>query len=332
MSVTAPSIIFKGIGSYTPSRILNNNDLAKIVETSDDWIRTRTGIIERRIAGPNETTSNMAVEAAKKAIANAGIPKEEIDLLIVATMTPDLPFPSTACLVQAQLGLNPITAFDISAACSGFLYTLETATQMLRGGKYRNALIIGSEKISSILDWQDRTTCVLFGDGAGAVVLSKTDKPGIGILETQLGSDGNFANLLYMPAGGCALPASSQSLEGRNHYLKMNGKELFKHAVRWMEQSSLKILAEHGLTIDQVDCVIPHQANTRIIEAISERLGIPMERFFININKYGNTSAASIPLAISEACEQGRIRTGDNILLVAFGAGLTWGTSLIKWH
>lgn len=332
MSVTAPSIIFQGLGSYTPSKILHNNDLAKIVETSDEWIRTRTGIVERRIAAPHETTSSMAVEAAKKAIVNSGIKKEDIDLLIVATMTPDNPFPSTACLVQAQLGLNPITAFDISAACSGFLYTLETATHMLRGGNYRNALIIGSEKISSILDWQDRTTCVLFGDGAGAVVLSKSDKPGIGVIQTQLGSDGNFANLLYMPGGGCALPASKESLEARNHYLKMNGKELFKHAVRWMEQSCLKILEEHNLSIDQIDCVIPHQANTRIIEAIAERLGIPMERFFVNIDTYGNTSAASIPLALYEAHEKGRIRSGNNILLVAFGAGLTWGTSLIKWQ
>ncbi len=327
-----PSVVIRSLGSYKPKKVLTNNDLSKIVETSDEWIQTRSGIHERRIAEEEETASSMAVEAAKNALKQAQLAPEKIDLLIVATMTPDMLFPATACIVQAKLGLRCIMAFDVSAACSGFLYALETANHMLKSGRYRHALVIGTEKISSIIDWQDRTTCVLFGDGAGAVVLSKTDTPQVGILDSILFADGSNASLLYMPGGGSACPASQKSLEAQQHFLKMNGKELFKYAVRNMEQACLKILENNGLQVSDIQCIIPHQANIRIIQSLAERLNIPMERFFINIESYGNTSAASIPIALDEAFNEGKIKSGDKILLVAFGAGLTWGATLLQWH
>ena len=326
-----PSVVIKGMGAYAPKNVVTNEDLSQIVDTSDEWIRTRTGIGERHLADESETVSFMASEAAKEALENSGLSIEEIDLLIVATMTPDMLFPSTACLVQSKLGLKKVASFDIEAACSGFLYALEVGSSMLKAGAYKNALIIGSEKISGIVDWQDRTTCVLFGDGAGAAVLSKSEEPDIGVLGALLRADGDAAHLLHMPGGGSNIPASSESLDDRQHFLKMNGKEIFKVAVRYMEQASLDLLESKGLTIEEIDCVIPHQANMRIIDSLGERLGVPKEKFVNNLVRYGNTSAASIPIALTEAVKLGKLKKGDHLLLIAFGAGLTWGASLIKW-
>jgi len=331
MSSAHPSVIIKGTGSYAPAQTMTNHDLAKRVDTSDEWILTRTGIKERRIAGDNETASDMAVEAARRAIRDANIDAQDIDLIVVATMTPDMPFPSTACLVQSKLGIDAAACLDAQAACSGFLYILELASSMLLTGRYRNALIIGSEKLSSILDWTDRSTCVLFGDGAGAAVLSTSEEPGIGVIDFKLGADGNKGDLLFMPGGGCAYPPSRKSLEKGAHFLKMRGKEVYKHAVRVMGQSATDILAQNHLTSEDIDCVVPHQANYRIIEAISERLALPMERFFLNMDKYGNTSAASIPIALDEARRAGKIQPDSATLMIAFGAGLTWGAALVRW-
>lgn len=328
----APSVIVKGVGSYSPPEVLTNDDLSKLVETSDEWIRTRTGIRERRIAADDEYTSDLATKAARCAIEQAGISPDEIDLVIVATITPDMPFPSTACLVQKKLGLRKVPAFDIEAACSGFLYALEVGTNMIKGGGIRNALIIGAEKLSSITNWEDRTTCVLFGDGAGAVILSPSEEEGVGVLGSLLGADGTETEILFMPAGGSARPPSADTVANKEHFLRMQGNQVFKIAVRAMEQSALGILEKHGLKADDINCVIPHQANNRIIEALSTRLGIGMERFKVNLDRFGNTSAASIPIALDEAHRNGRFRSGDHLLLVAFGAGLTWASTLIKWH
>ncbi len=332
MNLPASGVIISGTGSYAPKKILTNEQLSELVDTNDEWIVTRTGIKERRISSDEEPTSFMAAEAAKKAIEAAGIDKSEVDLLIVATMTPDMPFPSTAALVQNRLGLEKVTAFDIQAACSGFIYGLEVASNMLKSGAFKHALLIGSEKLSSILDWKDRGTCVLFGDGAGAVLLSRTDDPSVGVIDSYTGADGAQPDLLYMPGGGSSCPASKDSIDQRQHFLKMNGKEIFKIAVRVMEQSARKMLEKHGLNPDDVSLFIPHQANLRIIDALARSTKIPKEKFFVNLDRYGNTSAASIPIALDEAINTNRIRKGDHLLLVAFGAGLTWGSSLIKWQ
>jgi len=326
------SIILKGLGSHVPAKRLTNDDLSHMVETSDEWIYTRSGIRERRIAGPEENPSDMGAEAAKLAIAKAGLSPADIDLLIVGTMTPDLPFPSTACILQKKLGLRTVPAFDVAAACSGFLYILEVGAAMVRSGPYRNALIVGTDKMSSTLDWKDRSTCVLFGDGAGAAVLTRSEEPGVGVIGSILHTDGAGVGLLLQPGGGAACPPTPTSIEERKHFLKMNGKEVFKVAVREMEQVIRDLLVQQGITSAQISCVVPHQANIRILDALATRLEIPMERFVVNIDRYGNTSAASIPLALDEAHAAGRIRPGDYILLVAFGAGLTWGATLIKWH
>lgn len=328
---SSSSIIIKGIGTYLPKKILTNADLAKMVDTSDEWIITRTGIRERRIAGKAETTSMMSVKAAEIALERAQVSKNEIDLLIVATLSPDMIFPATACLIQQQLGLRTIPCFDLQAACTGFLYALEVASKMMQAGDYRNALIIGSEKMSSILNWQDRSTCVLFGDGAGAVVLSKIEMPQVGIIDSILASDGSQAEALCQPAGGSACPSTIESIAQGKHFLKMNGKEIFKYAVRLMEQVSVSILEKNHLTPEDIDIVIPHQANIRIINALASRLNIPMEKFIINLGQVGNTSAASIPLALNEAYEQNKLEKNKYILLVAFGGGLTWGATLLKW-
>lgn len=332
MSLQSPSVFIRGIGAYTPENRVTNDDLAQKVNTSDEWIRTRTGITERCIAPAGLETSDMATQAAEKALANAGVGKDEVDLLIIGTMTPDQPFPSTGCLVQNKLGLNNVASFDLSAACSGFIYLLEVGTQMLKSGNYRNALIIGAEKMSSIVDWEDRTTCVLFGDGAGACVLSQSNESGIGVIDNILGADGSNPSLLQMPGGGSAIRPSADSIETRQHFLKMNGKEIFKIAVRVMGQATQDIIERNNLTADDITCVIPHQANIRIIDAIVSRLEVPRERFLINVDRFGNTSAASIPIALEEAYQKKHFKSGDYILLVAFGAGLTWGASLIKWH
>ncbi len=328
-----PSIVISGTGSHFPDSIVTNDDLARRMDTSDEWIQTRTGIRERRIALNGTECSDLASVAGERALADAGLKPEEIDAVIVGTLSPDMPFPATACLTQRKLGLrHDIPAFDVSAACSGFLYALEVGSHLLHGPQYKNALIIGAEKISSILDWQDRATCVLFGDGAGAAVISRREEPGIGVLGSMLGADGENATLLNMPGGGSARPASVESLAARQHFLKMNGRELFKMAVRVMQESATAILERHGLTTADVACVIPHQANIRIIEAVAQRLHLPMDRFFINLDRFGNTSAASIPLALDEALHAGRIQSGDYVLFVAFGAGLTWGATLVKWQ
>jgi 3-oxoacyl-[acyl-carrier-protein] synthase III len=329
---TAPSIIVRGTGAYAPAHVMTNQDMTRLVDTTDEWIVTRTGIRERRIASPGETTSDMALAACTTAIAEAGLQPGDIDLLVLATITPDMLFPSTACVLQAKLGLRPIPAFDVEAACSGFLYVLDIATAMLQTGQYHNALVVGAEKLSSIVDWQDRSTCVLFGDGAGAVVLSRSEEPGVGVLGSVLGSDGNGGDILYMPGGGALRPATEDSVRDRQHFLKMNGKEVFKIAVRIMEKAALEILEQHNLTPADVALVIPHQANIRILEMLASRLHLPIERFALNIDRLGNTSAASIPLALDEARRQGRIKSGDHVLMLAFGAGLTWGASLLRWH
>lgn len=332
MSQPKQSVIITGTGSYVPEKVVTNDDMAKIVETSDEWIRTRSGISERRFAAEDQSSSDLAVIAAERAIEAAGIERSEIDLLIVATMTPDMPFPSTACLVQSRLGLGNITAFDIQAACSGFIYALNTASNMVRSGAYKKALIIGAEKMSSILDFEDRTTCVLFGDAASAAILEPGEQEGVGILDNITGADGSNPELLYQPAGGSLHPASGDTVDARQHFIKMNGKEIFKLAVRVMGQVSSDILERHDYSTDEVAVVIPHQANMRIIDSLAKRMELPMAKFHNNLDRYGNTSAASVGLALDEAFRKGRIQSGDLILLVAFGAGLTWGATLIKWQ
>jgi 3-oxoacyl-[acyl-carrier-protein] synthase III len=329
---TEPSIIIKGVGSYLPEKVLTNEELSRRVDTSNEWILARTGIRERHIAAENEATSDMAVEAAKAALLSAQMKPEELDLILVATVTPDMPFPSTACFVQHKLGLKNIPAFDITAACSGFLYGLEIAKGLVRSRVYRNILVVGAEKLSCITNWEDRTTCVLFGDGAGAVILGTMDKPGYGLIDSHLGADGTDYQILHLPAGGSAKPASLETVRAGEHFLQMQGNQVFKLAVRAMEQSATLLLERQGLRPDQIAWVIPHQANTRIIEAISERLGIGMDRFWVNLDSFGNTSAASIPIALDEAYRAGSIKKDDYLLFVSFGAGLTWASTLIKWH
>jgi 3-oxoacyl-[acyl-carrier-protein] synthase-3 len=332
MSQPTQSIIITGTGAYTPANVVTNDDMVKIVDTSDEWIRTRSGISERCFAAEGETTSDMAVAAAEKAISAAGIDRNQIDLIIVATMTPDMPFPSTACILQSKLGLGNITAFDIQAACSGFIYALNTGCNMLRSGAYKKALIIGAEKMSSILDFEDRSTCVLFGDAASAIILEVSDTAEVGVLGSITGADGSDPSLLHQPAGGSKIPSSHESIDARQHFIKMNGKEIFKQAVRVMGQVSNDILEQYSLKADQIDLLIPHQANMRIIDSLAKRMKLPMGKFHNNLDRFGNTSAASIGLALDEAYREGRIQSGDLILLVAFGAGLTWGASLIKWQ
>ena len=322
--------ILRGIGSYVPEKILDNKELSLKVETSDDWIRTRTGIRERRIASSDQPTSELALNAARKAIEAARIQTDQIDLVIVATITPDMAFPSTACILQHKLGLGKVACFDLEAACSGFLYSLDVADGMLASGRYKCALVIGAEKMSSILDWEDRTTCVLFGDGAGAAIIM-TEGDGPNLLGFRSGADGSNPSLLHQPAGGSKQPASIASIENREHFLKMNGKEIFKSAVRVMEKATRELLKANGLETQDVDHVIPHQANVRIVESMAQRLEIPLEKFFCNLDRHGNTSAASIPIAFDEACQRGLFRKGEIGVLVAFGAGLTWSATLIRF-
>jgi 3-oxoacyl-[acyl-carrier-protein] synthase-3 len=326
------STVILGTGSYAPDRVLSNDELSQTVDTSDEWIRTRTGIRERRIAAPGEQTSDMGVKAAQAALADAKLAPGDIDLLVVATITPDFPMPAAACLIQQKLGLRTdVACFDLNAACSGFVYALDTACAMLGSGRYRHALVIGVEKLSAILDWQDRTTCVLFGDGAGAAVVGLSDRPNVGLLGTKLGAFGDNVELLWVSHGGSANPSTPDSIAARGHCIKMKGKEVFKLAVRAMDEAARDILEQQQVTADQIALVIPHQANQRIIDAISEYLELPMERFFVNVDRYGNTSAASIPIALDEARRAGRIKPGDLTLLVAFGAGLTYASALLRW-
>ena len=318
-----------GLGYYLPSKILTNADLEKRVETSDEWIRTRTGIRERRIAAEGENTSDLSVEAAKAALNHAGLKPTDLDLILVATMTPDMPCPATACIVQSKLGAPQAAATDVAAACSGFLYGLVIGQQFVASDTYKHVLVVGAEILSRVVDWTDRSTCVLFGDGAGAAILGRTTQGQI--LSTHLGSDGSKADLLKVPAGGVAWPASHGSVDLKGHTLKMNGTEVFKHAVRAMSQACLTAVKKAGITPEQVACVIPHQANIRIIEAVMERAGLPLSKVYLNVDRYGNMSAASTIVALCEAVRDGQVEKGDYALLVAFGAGLTWGSAVIQW-
>ncbi len=301
-----------------------------MVDTSDEWITTRTGIKERRLAARDEYTSDLAARAAMKAIQRAGISPAEIDLIIVATITPDMPFPSTACLVQQKIGARRAAAFDLEAACSGFIYALEIAQQFIMSRTYDTVLVIGAEKLSSIVDWEDRNTCVLFGDGAGAAVLQNRPHAH-GLLTAVMGADGEKADLLFMPGGGSRCPASAESVASRLHYLRMEGKETFKNAVQAMQTAAEESLRRCEIDISRIKLIIPHQANRRIIDAVGERLGAKPEQLFVNLHKYGNTSAASVAIALDEAVESGCVHRGDLIILVVFGAGLTWGAAVIEW-
>ncbi|MBI4651775.1 ketoacyl-ACP synthase III [Candidatus Desantisbacteria bacterium] len=319
-----------GTGSFLPDRILTNHDLEKMIDTSDEWIKTRTGICERRIADENTATSDLAIEAAKKALKNAHKKPEEVDLIIVATVTPDMIFPSTACFVQRGIGAKHAAAFDISAACSGFIYGLAVGYQFIASGMYDTVLVIGAEVYSRIVDWTDRNTCVLFGDGAGAVVLEPTNKDE-GILAIDLETDGNTAELLMVPGGGSRNPICQKTLDHRLNFVKMKGNEVFKFAVNSLVKTTRKVLAKAKLKPEDVDHIVPHQANVRIIDALTKKLKIDPEKAFINIEKYGNTSAASIGIALDELVHSKKLKKGQIIVTNAFGGGLTWGACVIKW-
>ena len=332
-SLTPCTCSIIGTGSYTPERVLTNDDLSKFVDTSDEWITTRTGIKERRIAASDEATSDLATNAALKALEAAGLTPKDIDLIIVATVTPDMFFPSTACIVQKKLGASHAVCFDISAACSGFLYALTVARQFLNSGARQTALVIGAEKLSSLINWNDRNTCVLFGDGAGAVVMQSSDAqkaPGR-VLSSVMGSDGSLVDLLKVPGGGSACPVTPENAASRPNTIHMEGRETFKHAVTRMCAAAEEALSIAGLTAADVAMVIPHQANARIISDIAERLGVPEEKTFINLHKYGNTSAATIPVALDEAHRSGAIKPDDVLLMVAFGGGFTWASTVMVW-
>lgn len=320
-----------GWGMSVPDTVLTNAELERLVQTSDEWITTRTGIRERRIAAPHESTSTFSTIAGQRALAHAGLASADIDLVILATCTPDRPFPATACTVQANLGIPRAGAFDLAAACSGFVYGLNVATSMIKSGAARNVLFIAADVFSrSFINWNDRATCVLFGDGAGALVLQPSTETR-GMLSCDLGASGADEALMVVEAGGTRMPTTAETLEQGRQYFTMQGREVFKLAVRGMADSSLRALEQAGLTLDQISLIVPHQANARIIEATAKRLDLPLERFLINLDRYGNTSAATIPIGLVEAVEQGRLRDGDYVLVTAFGGGLTWGSSVIRW-
>lgn len=319
-----------GTGSYVPKMVLTNFDLEHMVSTTDEWIIERTGIRERRIAGKDEAASDLAYEASQRALKSAGLRARDIDLIILATTTPDMFFPSTACILQNRLNARKAVAFDISAACSGFIYALSIADPFIKEGLYKTVLVVGAEVLSRITDWNDRTTCVLFGDGAGAALLQPSgDKRGI--VSVHLHSDGSLKDLLYLPGGGSKNPASKRSIEKGLHYIKMRGNETFKVAVRKLEDVALEAITANNLRPSDIDLFIPHQANLRIIQAIAKRLNLPMDKVLVNIDRYGNTSAASIPIALDEAVSEGRLKEGDLILMEAFGGGLTWASALVRW-
>jgi 3-oxoacyl-[acyl-carrier-protein] synthase-3 len=319
-----------GTGSYAPSRILTNYDLEKMVDTSDEWIITRSGIRERRISENGIGPSDLSLEASRIALKEAELEPEQIDLILIGTVTPDYLLPSTACILQDKLKAKNAAALDIVAACSGFIYGLSVASAFIGIGQYRNVLVIGVELLSKITNWEDRNTCVLFGDGAGAAVVSATTEEK-GILGTFLSGDGSLANLLHIPVGGAKVPLTKENFDLRQHYISMQGNEVFKSAVRAMEGAAKRIIQQVGLSSDEIDLLIPHQANIRIIEALAKRLKVSMDKVYVNIDRYGNTSAASVPIALDEARKDGAIREGSNTVLVAFGAGFTWGSAVIKW-
>ncbi len=317
-----------GTGSYLPERVLTNDDLAKIVDTNDEWIQTRTGIKERRIAADDQATSDLAYEAGLKAIEDANIDKNEIDLIIIATSTPDYSMPSSAAIVQDKLGIKA-SGFDLEAACTGFVYGLVTGYSFIKSGIYKKVLVIGADTFSRLLDWEDRGTCILFGDGAGAVVLGEVETGGY--LSSDLQADGSGANELIVPSSGSKIPFTEEVLKNRDHYVKMNGREIFKFAVKVFPDTVEKSLEQANLNVDDIDMFIPHQANIRIIESIAKRFKQPLEKFYINLDKYGNTSAATIPIALDEAVKESRIKKGDKIIMVGFGGGLTYGSTIFQW-
>jgi 3-oxoacyl-[acyl-carrier-protein] synthase-3 len=319
-----------GVGAYAPERVLTNFDLEKMVETSDEWIVTRTGISERRIVAEGEATSDLAIAAARQALDRARVDPQDLDLIIVGTITPDMPFPAVANIVQDRIGATRAGAFDLSAGCSGFVYGLATGAQFIQTGAYDHVLVIGAEVLSRHLNWEDRSTCVLFGDGAGAAVLGPTE-PGSGLLAFDLGSDGSGAELICMEAGGVRRPASAETVAANLHKVKMVGSEVFKFAVRVIEESTRRGLSRAGLGVGDVDWFVAHQANARILEAAAKRLELPAERVFTNVQRYGNTSAASIPLALADLLATGQVRSGDTMVFVGFGAGLTWATAVLNW-
>jgi 3-oxoacyl-[acyl-carrier-protein] synthase-3 len=318
------------VGSYLPQRILSNVELEGMVDTSDEWITERTGIKERRIAGEGQSTSDLAYEASLIALERAGMKADDIDMIIVATITGDMPFPSTACFLQNKLGASRAVGFDINATCSGFLYALYIADGFIRSGMKSRILVVGAEVLSRVTDWKDRTTCVLFGDGAGAAIVEGTSEDR-GIISMSIHSDGSMWELINIPGGGSRNPASPSTLKNEMHYIRMKGNETFKVAVRTLEEVAVKTLSDNGIDPSQLSLLVPHQANLRIIQATADRLNLPMEKVFLNLERYGNTSAASIPIALDEALTTGRIRRGDYILLEAFGGGLTWASALVKW-
>ncbi len=320
-----------GWGMSVPDRVMTNADIAKLVDTNDAWIQERTGIKERRIAGPEETTGSLATAAALKALDVANIAPTELDLIIVATSSPEHLFPSTASIVQDRIGAVDCGAFDLLAACTGFIYGVSMAAQAIRSGSINNALIIGSETLSRLVNWKDRGTCILFGDGAGAFVLQGSDEPG-GILSSILRSDGSGADLLTIPAGGSSHPASAHTLDNDMHYIQMNGREVYRFATRVMAKATLQVVASANLEMADIDLIVPHQANFRIINAAARGLKLPLNKFMINVERYGNTSTASIPIAVCEAFEQGRLHQDDKLVLVGFGAGLTWGALAMQWN
>lgn len=325
------SVGIVGTGYYIPPEVVTNKSLEDLIDTSDEWIKTRTGIAERRKAAPDIHTSHLGAKAAQMALADAGVSSEDVDLIIVATSTPDMIFPATACIIQEMIGANRAAAFDLEAACTGFIYALAVGQQFVATGMYKTVLIVGSEIYSRLVDWEDRGTCILFGDGAGAAVLQEVPE-GYGILANYLGSDGSGADLLKIPAGGAVKPATTETVANREHFIKMAGNDVFKFAVKIMEEATVKGLDKAGLNKSHIDMLIPHQANIRIIEGAMKKLSLPKEKVSINIDKYGNMSAASIPVALHEAREQGRIGTGDVVVLVGFGAGLTWGSTVLRWY
>lgn len=319
-----------GVGTYLPEKIVTNSDLEKVVDTTNEWIYSRTGIAERRVAKDDQATSDLAIIAAKKALEHAAIDAAEIDLIIVATITPDMIFPATASIIQEQLKAKKAAAFDLSAGCTGFVYALSVANQFVATGAYDKVLVIGAETLTRIVDWQDRKTCVLFGDGAGAVVVGPVNE-NEGFLSFVLGSDGSGAELLYMPAGGSRKPPSLETLSNKEHSLRMSGSDVFKFAVKIMGEAAAQALIKSGHKLEDIDFMIPHQANTRIIESAAKRLGLSMEKVFMNLDKYGNMSCASIPVALEEAYHNNLLKKGDLVVFVGFGAGLSWGACALKW-
>ena len=329
-SFKARTCSIRSVGSYVPERVLTNHDIANLVDTSDEWIQSRTGIRERRVAAENEFTSHLAAKAAQDALEKGGLTADDVDLIIVATITPDMMFPSTACLVQQLIGAKRAAAFDLEAACSGFVYALEVGQQFIMSQTYNTVLVIGAEKLSTIIDWEDRNTCVLFGDGAGAAILQNVPDSH-GLLTATMGADGGKGELLYMPGGGSKVPTTEDSVRNRLHFLRMDGRETFKNAVNAMCSAAREVLARCELEITQIQHIIPHQANQRIINAVGDRLKASEDQLFVNLEKYGNTSAASVAIALDEAATSGRLQRGDLILILVFGAGLTWGAAIIEW-